>query len=154
MVIEGFDRPRYDIYSARRSDSWDRWVDSHPRPRTYNASYAHADIEGIDDLDMYGHWEQIPDHGWAWSTYTGECGLAALCRRPLGLARPVGLDLGVRRALGLGAVPLRTLGLHPSTLVLGSHHPTPATAGTHPRSWPSSAEDRDGLPPSPSVAAA
>jgi hypothetical protein len=68
MVIEGSDRPRYDISSARRSDSWDRWVDSRSRrPPTYNASYVNADIEGIDDLDTYGNWEQIPEHGWAWT---------------------------------------------------------------------------------------
>ena len=46
--------------------------------------------------------------------------LAAVPRRPLDLAGPLGMDLGVLRALGLGAVSLRPLGHLELALVLGA----------------------------------
>ena len=69
MAIDGLDNPRYDIVDLGPADSWDRWVaqrdDRRNRSRSYR--YVSADIAGVEDLDEYGRWDQIPDYGWAWS---------------------------------------------------------------------------------------
>jgi hypothetical protein len=69
MEIDGLDAPRYDIVDLGPPDSWDRWVrvreDRRNRSRSYR--YVSADIAGVEDLDEYGRWDQIPDYGWAWS---------------------------------------------------------------------------------------
>jgi uncharacterized protein DUF6600/FecR-like protein len=69
MEIDGLDDPRYDIVDLGPADSWDRWVaqrdDRRNRSRSYR--YVSADIAGVEDLDEYGRWDQIPDYGWAWS---------------------------------------------------------------------------------------
>lgn len=69
MSVDGFERPRYDVYAAGRADAWDRWVDT--RSRRYRnvraATYVNPSIEGLEDLDEYGRWEHIPSYGWAWT---------------------------------------------------------------------------------------
>ncbi|HEX7579963.1 MAG TPA: DUF6600 domain-containing protein, partial [Thermoanaerobaculia bacterium] len=69
IQVDGLDRPQYDLVALPRTDSWDRWVDGRTRDlrESVSARYASSDIEGLDDLDREGRWEQIPEHGWAWS---------------------------------------------------------------------------------------
>ncbi len=68
MRVFGFDRPEYDIVGLGRSDSWDRWVEK--RSRRYrnvrSASWVHADVYGLDDLDAYGSWQEASGYGFVW----------------------------------------------------------------------------------------
>jgi hypothetical protein len=69
IVIDGFDDPRYDFVALDEPDGWDRWVRERDArisgARSYR--YVSADIAGVDDLDAYGRWENLPSYGWAWS---------------------------------------------------------------------------------------
>ena len=69
MAIEGIDSPVYDITSLPRRDSWDRWVETRSRRYSNNRSlrYVNAGIPGVDDLDAYGAWSQVPEYGFCWS---------------------------------------------------------------------------------------
>jgi len=78
MEIEGTDAPRYDVVGLPASDGWDRWVEERDRRLAQARSYTYvtADIAGVEDLDQYGRWQQIPDYGWAWSPRSVEAGWA------------------------------------------------------------------------------
>jgi len=78
MDIDGVDAPRYDIVAVPRPDSWDQWVAERDQRLTQARSYAYvtADIAGVEDLDQYGRWEQIPEYGWTWSPVSVELGWA------------------------------------------------------------------------------
>lgn len=69
MAIDGIDSPVYEINSLPRPDSWDQWVDTRSRRYRDNGSrrYVNADISGVDDLDQYGAWSQVPGYGTCWS---------------------------------------------------------------------------------------
>ena len=69
MAIDGIDSPVYDVDSLPRPDSWDRWVETRSRrSRDIRSSrYVHAGISGVEDLDQYGSWSQIPEYGTCWS---------------------------------------------------------------------------------------
>ncbi len=69
MAIDGIDSPVYDIMSLPRRDSWDQWVETRSRRSRATGSrrYVNADISGVDDLDQYGRWSQIPEYGACWS---------------------------------------------------------------------------------------
>ncbi len=122
MDVDGTERPRYDIVAVPRPDGWDQWVAQRDQQLAQARSYTYvtADIAGVEDLDQYGRWQQIPEYGWTWSPISVEAGWAPYRAGPLDLAGPLGLDLGRGRAVGLGAVPLRTLGLCRGALVLGA----------------------------------
>jgi hypothetical protein len=69
ILIEGYDAPRYDMIAIAPPDGWDRWVaDRDARyadVRSYQ--YVSADIAGVEDLDRYGRWTQVPSYGWCWT---------------------------------------------------------------------------------------
>jgi hypothetical protein len=70
MRIDGIDDPRYDVARVTaRPDSWDRWVDEREAriSRARSHRYVSADIVGVDDLDEYGRWQDIPQYGRVWS---------------------------------------------------------------------------------------
>jgi len=69
MAIDGLDAPVYDITSLPRADSWDQWVETRARRSRDDGSrrYVAADISGVDDLDEYGRWSQVPEYGNCWS---------------------------------------------------------------------------------------
>ena len=69
MEISGFDRPRYNWISRPILDSWDRWVEERQNRLVRSASYQYVneEIVGVDDLDQYGRWDNLPDYGRAWS---------------------------------------------------------------------------------------
>src|SRR5450756_2939846 len=83
MAIDGIDSPVYDITSLPRPDSWDQWVQTRSRRSRDNGSrrYVNADISGVDDLDEYGVWSQIPEYGRCWSCllYTSDAADDLLC---------------------------------------------------------------------------
>jgi hypothetical protein len=78
MDIDGIDAPRYDIVAVPRPDGWDQWVAQRDQRLSQARSYTYvtADIAGVEDLDQYGRWEQIPEYGWTWSPVSVEVGWA------------------------------------------------------------------------------
>ncbi|MCI0635378.1 MAG: FecR domain-containing protein, partial [Actinobacteria bacterium] len=78
MLIEGYEPTRYDMIGMSPPDNWDRWVaDRYARyanVRSYD--YVSADIAGVQDLDQYGRWQQIPSYGWCWTPSTVAVGWA------------------------------------------------------------------------------
>ena len=78
MDIDGIDRPRYDIVAVPRPDGWDQWVAQRDQQLAQARSYTYvtADIAGVEDLDQYGRWQQIPEYGWTWSPISVEAGWA------------------------------------------------------------------------------
>jgi hypothetical protein len=69
MTIDGIDSPVYDITALPRPDSWDQWVETRSRRSRENGSrrYVSANISGVEDLDEYGRWSQVPEYGTCWS---------------------------------------------------------------------------------------
>ncbi len=69
IEVDGIDAPRYDIVALGPLDGWDQWVSSREgridNARSYR--YVSADIVGVDDLDEYGRWEDVPQYGWCWT---------------------------------------------------------------------------------------
>ncbi len=78
MDIDGIDRPRYDLVAVPRPDGWDQWVAERDQQLAQARSYTYvtADIAGVEDLDQYGRWQQIPEYGWTWSPISVEVGWA------------------------------------------------------------------------------
>jgi Family of unknown function (DUF6600)/FecR protein len=72
MLIEGYEPPRYDMIGMAPADGWDRWVADrdarYANVRSYD--YVSADIAGVEDLDRYGRWQQVPSYGWCWTPAT------------------------------------------------------------------------------------
>ncbi|HEX9442749.1 MAG TPA: FecR family protein [Candidatus Binatia bacterium] len=71
MRVYGMDSPQYETAGLRPADAFDRWVDEREGrfDRSYRTAYQHADegIVGLDELEPYGRWENIPDYGYAWT---------------------------------------------------------------------------------------
>lgn len=69
MEIDGIDAPRYDIVALRGPDGWDRWVDSRKSrfARARSHQFVSDRVVGVDDLDDYGRWENIPEYGQVWT---------------------------------------------------------------------------------------
>ena len=69
ILIEGYESPRYDMIAIALPDGWDRWVEDrdarYANVRSYQ--YVSADISGVEDLDRYGRWQQVPSYGWCWT---------------------------------------------------------------------------------------
>ncbi len=66
--VEGIDEPHYDVIDVPGPDSWDRWVEARARSyREVRAGVTYAGVVGIDDLDHYGRWEEIPGYGRCWT---------------------------------------------------------------------------------------
>ena len=69
IEVDGIDAPRYGIVALGPPDGWDQWVNAREgrveRARSYR--YVSADIVGVDDLDEYGRWEDVPQYGWCWT---------------------------------------------------------------------------------------
>jgi FecR protein len=69
--IYGIDSPRYEIVALPATDAFDRWVaerDARFERTSPDAHrYASEEIIGIEDLSEYGRWEDIPEHGFAWT---------------------------------------------------------------------------------------
>ena len=69
MAIDGIDSPVYDVTSLPRADSWDVWVTSRSRRfiDTSARGFVNASISGVEDLNEYGGWSDVPGYGMCWS---------------------------------------------------------------------------------------
>ena len=78
LDIDGIDAPRYEVVALPPTDGWDRWVEARDQRLAQTRSYAYvtSDIAGVEDLDQYGRWQQIPEYGWAWSPTSVDVGWA------------------------------------------------------------------------------
>ncbi len=69
MVLNG---NNYDLAGLDPTDEWDNWnialnekLDKAEQCRRYVADY--QSVNGVEELDAYGQWNDIPDYGWAWT---------------------------------------------------------------------------------------
>ena len=78
IVLEGTDAPHYEVVGLPPRDSWDHWSEERDRElsRASSYRYVNSDVAGVEDLDTYGHWRWIPNHGWCWSPRDVEVGWA------------------------------------------------------------------------------
>ncbi len=78
LDVDGIDAPRTTVVAAPGPDGWDAWVEERDQRLARARSYAYvsADVAGVEDLDQYGRWQQIPDYGWAWTPVGVEVGWA------------------------------------------------------------------------------
>jgi hypothetical protein len=60
--------PEYQIVSASRQDEWDRWNESRDQAMRRSASYPYVGpgVYGVEDLDPYGTWVDVPGYGYVW----------------------------------------------------------------------------------------
>ncbi|MFZ0640969.1 MAG: FecR family protein [Candidatus Acidiferrales bacterium] len=68
ITIQGTDNPQYQTSNAAGPDDFDRWNDSRDHAIADAKSWQHTDryYTGSQDLDAYGHWENVPDYGQVW----------------------------------------------------------------------------------------
>jgi hypothetical protein len=61
--------PEFQILSAIRQDSWDRWNEQRDQDLSRASSYDYVsrDIYGAEDLDNNGSWVQADNYGWVWA---------------------------------------------------------------------------------------
>ena len=76
--IDGLDAPRYEVIGLPAVDEWDRWAGERDSRalRSQSHQYVSAGVSGVEDLDEYGHWQQVPEYGWAWSPTSVNAGWA------------------------------------------------------------------------------
>ncbi len=69
MWIDGIDNPQYDVGRLDARDSWDSWVVSRESRFSRVTSYRNVNfnIGGIDDLEEYGRWVDVPAYGRCWT---------------------------------------------------------------------------------------
>ncbi|MGC1105292.1 MAG: FecR family protein [Candidatus Acidiferrales bacterium] len=68
ITIQGTDNPQYQTSNAAGPDDFDRWNDNRDHTIANAQSWQHTDryYTGSQDLDSYGHWENVPDYGQVW----------------------------------------------------------------------------------------
>ncbi len=68
ITIQGTDNPQYQTTNAPAPDDFDRWNSSRDQTILNAQSWQHTDryYTGSQDLDSYGHWENVPDYGQVW----------------------------------------------------------------------------------------
>jgi hypothetical protein len=68
ITIQGTDNPQYQTSNASGPDDFDNWNQSRDRSISSAQSWGHTDryYTGSQDLDSYGHWENVPDYGQVW----------------------------------------------------------------------------------------
>ena len=68
ITIQGTDNPQYQTANAAGPDDFDQWNQSRDQTITGAQSWGHTDryYTGSQDLDSYGHWENVPDYGQVW----------------------------------------------------------------------------------------
>jgi len=62
------DDPEFQMVRAYAYDEWDRWNDSRDElmARSVSARYVGPGVYGVEDLDPYGSWVNVPGYGYAW----------------------------------------------------------------------------------------
>ena len=65
--------PEFQIVAAIPPDEWDRWNESRDGALTRSTSYQHVGpgVYGVEDLDQYGVWSEVPPYGPVWRPTVG-----------------------------------------------------------------------------------
>jgi hypothetical protein len=73
ITIRGTDNPQYQTSNAPVRDEWDQWNSDRDRHINQAMSWQHTDryYVGSQDLDAYGHWQDVPDYGNVWVPSAG-----------------------------------------------------------------------------------
>jgi hypothetical protein len=68
ITVRGTDNPEYKTADAPQTDSWDDWNRDRDRQVQGATSWGHANhyYTGVNDLDAYGHWTNVPGYGDVW----------------------------------------------------------------------------------------
>jgi hypothetical protein len=68
ITIQGTDNPQYQTSTAPAADDFDHWNADRDHSIQSAQSWQHTDryYTGSQDLDAYGHWENVPDYGQIW----------------------------------------------------------------------------------------
>ncbi|MGB7560562.1 MAG: FecR family protein [Candidatus Acidiferrales bacterium] len=68
ITIQGADNPQYKVVDAPSADDFDNWNVDRDHQIESAKSWQHTDryYTGTQDLDAYGHWENVPDYGQVW----------------------------------------------------------------------------------------
>jgi hypothetical protein len=68
ITVQGTDNPQYQVVNAPASDDFDKWNLDRDQQIENASSWQHSDryYAGAQDLDQYGHWENVPDYGQVW----------------------------------------------------------------------------------------
>ena len=68
ITIQGTDNPQYQTTTAAAPDDFDHWAADRDHSILSAQSWQHTDryYTGSQDLDTYGHWENVPDYGQVW----------------------------------------------------------------------------------------
>lgn len=68
ITIQGTDNPQYQTTNAPGPDDFDQWNSTRDQTILNAQSWKHTDryYTGSQDLDAYGHWENVPDYGQVW----------------------------------------------------------------------------------------
>ncbi len=68
VVVSGADQITYSLASTPGADAWDQWCSSRDRreDQSQSARYVSREVEGYDDLDQYGRWDNQPGYGNVW----------------------------------------------------------------------------------------
>ena len=71
IAVKGTRTPEYQLTQAGEKDNWDRWNDERDHTITDAQAWqytGHA-YTGLEDLDRYGDWVEVPGYGWCWTPY-------------------------------------------------------------------------------------
>jgi hypothetical protein len=65
--------PEFQIVAAIPLDDWDRWNETRDAALTRSTSYQHVGpgVYGVEDLDRYGVWSEVPPYGPVWRPTVG-----------------------------------------------------------------------------------
>jgi hypothetical protein len=78
VVVRGDDQITYNLASAPRDDAWDQWCSSRDQreDRSLSARYVSREMDGYEDLDQYGRWDNQSGYGNVWMPTSVDAGWA------------------------------------------------------------------------------
>jgi hypothetical protein len=73
ITVAGTDNPQYQISNAPARDEWDTWNNDRNQVILNAQSWRNTNrnYTGSEDLDGYGHWQNVPDYGSVWVPSVG-----------------------------------------------------------------------------------
>ena len=78
VTVRGYDQIDYRLASAPGPDAWDQWCSSRDRreDQSQSARYVSREMNGYEDLDQYGRWNNEPGYGNVWMPTSVDAGWA------------------------------------------------------------------------------
>ncbi len=67
-IFSGTDQVTYNVQGAPGPDGFDEWCTAREMREDHSdsARYVSRDMIGYQDLDQYGHWQDVPEYGHVW----------------------------------------------------------------------------------------